>query len=197
MRRFLVVLCLFFAHSAIARAQPAFVLRATVLVDGKPTLSGTVEGTENPPAAIVWRYLVDLRLRPEPGVAITADPGDPLKATLRGDILVRLQYTGQADREVHVQELRLTRKTPDSDWSLDLDEVRRVARAAGLFEEVPLDLPVIGPAPPPQPLPEPPLLPLWMVLLGSGGLGVLVAVILIIVVRMRWKARQEAQKAKA
>lgn len=195
MHRILVLLCLSLALPVTARAQPAFALRATVLVDGKPALSGTAEGAENPTAAVVWRYLVDLRLRPEPGFVAPADPGNPLKATLRGDILVRLQYTAQLDQEVRLQELQLTRKTPDGDWSLDLDEARRVARAAGLVEAVPLDLPVIVPAPPPPPPPSP--MPLWMVILGGGGLGILVAAILIIVAWLRRKARRrEVQRAK-
>jgi hypothetical protein len=203
MHRILVVLCLSLTLPVTARAQPAFTLRAAVLVDGQLALSGTAEGTENPTAAVVWRYLADLRLRSEPGVVVPADPGDPLKATLRGDILVHLQYTGQPDREVRVRELRLTRRTPDGDWSLDLDEVRRVAREAGLFEEVPLNLPrieAVDPNNPPPPLrtEETDPLPVWLMILGGGGLGVLVAATLVLMAWLRRKARRrEAQRAKA
>ena len=103
-----------------------------IRVDGKVLLRGSTHDNGAPPPSVVWRYLsrptgLD-ELRPEPGVEIVPDAGDPLRATLKGKIVVEVQFAGKAE----VSELRLVRKSPSAGWSVAEEDVARMANGMNL-----------------------------------------------------------------
>src|SRR5688572_2999138 len=72
-------------------ASAARLLTATVELDGRVVLRTHYADDARPPAGLVWRYLGR-----EPGfaavAAVPADPADPLRAALRGDVVVRVLH---------------------------------------------------------------------------------------------------------
>ena len=104
-------------------SQPAFALRFVsfeVLIDGKAVLE-TSKGDEGEDADTVWRYLKDLKLRPVKGYRLEADGDDPLKATLKGKVVIDAQYGGRAE----VKELKLVREKNSEPWRIAPAEVER------------------------------------------------------------------------
>jgi hypothetical protein len=78
-----------------APAQAARVGTIKIHVDGKLWLSGGTFDDGSPPPAAVWRCLTSGELRLVEGAAIAADPADPLRATLRGRIVIDVRYGGK------------------------------------------------------------------------------------------------------
>jgi hypothetical protein len=113
-------------------AFAARILGISIQVDGKPHLAGRAWDSGSPPKAAVWRYLTSTELRPE-GVEVPSDPSDPLKATLRGKITINVRYGAKAE----VQELHLVRRALNAAWTVDPDDVERIAKGIGL-EEIPV-----------------------------------------------------------
>ena len=64
---------------------------------------------------MAWRRYSVTPLRPEPGIQVPTEPGDPLRATLRGQIHINVKQS------MTVSELRLVRQTVDSDWVIAED----------------------------------------------------------------------------
>jgi hypothetical protein len=110
-------------------AFAARIIGISILVDGKPYLAGRAWDSGSPPKAAVWRYLTSTELRPK-GVEVPPDPADPLKATLRGKITVNVRYGGKAE----VPELHLIRRAAETAWTVDPDDVERIAEDIGLKE---------------------------------------------------------------
>ncbi len=97
-----------------------------------------------PGPAIVWRYLTTRPLKPAVGVTIVADPADPLKATIKGKILVEVRYGGKAE----VNELHLDRPAANVEWTVAFDDVEAMAKSIGLGD-LPPPVPPLPPSPPP------------------------------------------------
>jgi hypothetical protein len=140
-----VVVPLVLAASALAPASALAdrVVSIVIEVDGKPYLGGAAGDSGHPSNAAVWRYLAVRELEPREGVTITPDPADPLKATLRGKIVVDVRYGGKAE----VEELRLVRRSPDAGWTVAEDDVERMAKDIGLGDVPPPVAPQAMPPP--------------------------------------------------
>src|SRR5215218_5637702 len=103
------LLALLALAAAPADVSAARILKYSVSVDGRERLWG--DGADNGQAApeIVWRRLATTPLSPADGAdPITPDAADPLRATLRGNIVVEVTTAGKAQ----TGELRLIRSTP-------------------------------------------------------------------------------------
>jgi hypothetical protein len=145
----------------------------TITVDGRNWLSGATADNGTPPPAAVWRCLASNELQPAQGVTIAPEPSDPRRATLRGKIAIDVRYGGQAE----VKELRLVRRTPAAGWTVDPEDVERIAKDIGL---------AVVPAVIPQPRPattgagrhtEPAAGGFPWLWAAGGGAAVLVAVL--------------------
>jgi hypothetical protein len=115
--------------------QPAFAARFVlfeVSIDGKVVLE-TGRWDEGADADTVWRYLKQ-QLRPVKGYKVEVDSNDPLRATLKGKVIIESGYGGQAE----VSELKLVREKDDAPWKIDPTEVERTFKS----RNKPLDLSV-------------------------------------------------------
>jgi len=114
-------------------ASAARLLTATVKLNGQTVLQSTYPDNDYwgaPPAATVWRYLGKEPMSVEKATRIEADAADPLRAKLRGDLLIRILHVGRLIVEAKADELTLVRTDPESDkWFLPADEVERLAQA--------------------------------------------------------------------
>lgn len=115
--------------------QAARLLELRVERDGQVVLKGMTEDDSQTDPGVVWTYLKDASLKPVGEV--TADPGDPLRATLTGNIRVAVLHVertvGGGRAEASVRELRLVRPSPESGhWQLAPGEVERTAHIAGI-----------------------------------------------------------------
>jgi hypothetical protein len=115
-------------------AFAARLLSATVQLNGQTALHSTYQDDDfwgaPPGAATVWRYLGKEPLWVEKGTQVQADAADPLRATLRGILVIRLQHVDRLIVEAKTAELTLIRANPSSDkWFLPAGEVERLAQA--------------------------------------------------------------------
>jgi len=115
-----------FASNAHAARALSFIIR----IDGKDFLAGMGGDNGDAPPPIVWRRLASTELKPAPGVEIKADDGNPLQATLRGEIEIDVSYGGKAN----VRELHLVRENPTAAWTVDREDVERTAKEIGLSD---------------------------------------------------------------
>jgi hypothetical protein len=129
------VLVVLAAPPEAAAARP---LSFAIRVDGKDYLAGVGGDNGEAPPAVVWRRLAITELKPAPGVDVKPDAADPLRATIRGDVEIDVSDGGKAT----VKELRLVRENPTAAWTVDREDVERIAKDIGLGE-VP---PAAGPA---------------------------------------------------
>jgi len=108
-----------------AAARP---LSFAIELDGKEHLfaRGGDDGEGRP--ADVWRRLSFTELSPVGDAQVKSDPGDPLRATLRGDITIDVSHGGKAT----VKELHLVRKSPATGWTVDSRDVDQIAHDIGL-----------------------------------------------------------------
>jgi hypothetical protein len=114
-------------NRSIALAAGRRAISVAVEVGGGPSLAAAGADNGDPPPWAVWQRLTDLELKPVDGSpAVAPDPADPLRATLRGDIEVRVNQ----DR-VRVGELRLARRSEESGWTVDPADVGVMAGRAG------------------------------------------------------------------
>ncbi len=123
------LLCLVLVNSALA----ARFLTAIFQVDGQTVLESAYEDDDwfGPPpgAQVVWRYLAKEPLGVERKSLISVDRADPLKAKLRGHVVIRIQHVDRLIIERETSELRLIRTTPSSErWFVPTEEVERVAK---------------------------------------------------------------------
>jgi hypothetical protein len=104
----------------------------TITVDGRVYLRGQYSEIGSSPPAAVWWYCSTTQLQPQEGVRITPDPADPLRATLRGKIVLDVENGDKAE----VKELRLVRNDAQSaTWTVDPADVERIAIELGLSGE--------------------------------------------------------------
>jgi hypothetical protein len=155
-------------------AHAGRVCATRISVDGKTWLAGAfIDGGLTQPADVWWR-LASNELQPADGVTIPPDPADPLRATLRGKIVIDVQCGGQAE----AKELRLIRRAPGAGWTVDLLDVQRLAKEIGL-DNVSGVVPqqrAAGPGPRPTSAPAAGGIPwLWV---AGGGAAVLAAVLI-------------------
>jgi hypothetical protein len=85
-------------------------------------------------AARVWRYLKDPPIMvDDDATAVQADPDNPLRATLRGELLVKIQHKTRVIAQARLSTLELCRADEQTqEWFLPKAEVERTASAAGL-----------------------------------------------------------------
>ncbi|MFO0817518.1 MAG: hypothetical protein U1A77_06225 [Pirellulales bacterium] len=138
-RRLLPILLLAFTLGGAFFVGPrqAWAVRVVsfeILLDGKLVLRGQVGDNGNANANEVWDYLKTLefqeperRFVPEKERAaddfhIVPDEGNPLQATLRGEIRLFARYGG----DIRVKELKLVRATPKATkWRLSPEDFQR------------------------------------------------------------------------
>ena len=129
-------------HPALANRT----ISAAIAVDGKSVLVADGSDNGDAPIELVWRRLASMEFAPAAGApAVAADTADPLRATLKGDIEVRVNQ-GKA----RVKELRLVRRSDKAGWSVDSQDVETTAKLAG-YEVVPAWTPTVQKAQPPEP----------------------------------------------
>ena len=117
-------------------AFAARLLSATVQLNGQTLLHSTYQDNDfwgAPDAATVWRYLGKEPLWVEKGAQVQADAADPSQASLRGDLIIRLQHVDRLIVSAKATELTLIRSDPSSDnWFLPAEEVERLAQTNGI-----------------------------------------------------------------
>jgi hypothetical protein len=112
-------------------AQAMRIIGITISLDSKPYMSGTSADNGSRKPHHVWRDLSAASLKPGNGVSVKPDQEGGAVATLRGHIHIAVRYGAEAD----VTELRLVRAKRDpSAWSVDSDDVERIAKSIGLPE---------------------------------------------------------------
>lgn len=114
----LVTLALLLAGSRGAFAVQ--LVRYQISLDGKPILTTSTAGHNEDPDTI-WRFLKRLPLRSVKGYHIVPDADEPMRATLRGSIIVQVDEGGLAE----VYELRLARQAEGGAWTMAEIEVNR------------------------------------------------------------------------
>jgi hypothetical protein len=123
------------ARSTGAEDRPGARRRITarVTVDSALALVAEYEDDGKAPPEAVWRYLGREPLRARLPVSLRSSPDTPGRATVRGDILIRVYRGGTSGRvlaQARVPELTLVRR--DGYWALTPEEADRTARVAGL-----------------------------------------------------------------
>jgi hypothetical protein len=118
-------------------AFAARLLSATVRLNGQTVLHSKYQDDDfwsaPPGAATVWTYLGKEPLWVEKGAQVQADAADPVRAKLRGSLVIRLQHVDRLIVEAKAAELTLIRADPSSDkWFLPAEEVERLAQANGI-----------------------------------------------------------------
>ena len=76
-------------------------------------------------ADAVWRNLRRVELRPFQQNKVEADRDDPLRATLRGKVVIQASYGGQAE----VSQLKLVREKDNAWWKIDPAEIERTFKS--------------------------------------------------------------------
>jgi len=111
----------------LACSQPAFAVRLVrfeIAIDGKVVLA-TSTGDHGEVADTVWRYLKRLELGPVKGYKVETDSDDPLRATLKGKVVIETFEGGRAE----VAELKLVRERDSARWKIDPAEVERTFKS--------------------------------------------------------------------
>jgi hypothetical protein len=116
-----------------SNAEAARALSFIIRVDGKDYLAGIGGDNGDSPPAVVWRRLASTELKAAPGVDVKSDDANPVRATLRGEIEVDVSYGGKAN----VKELHLVRENPTAAWTVDRDDIERMAKEIGLSDAAP------------------------------------------------------------
>jgi hypothetical protein len=129
------ILALLALAAAPAEARAARVLSISITVDGQERLRAAGGDNGESPAVAVWQRLTSTELKPPEGAEpVPADVLDPLRATVRGNIVIDVSYAGKAQ----VTEVHLVRRTPSSAWTVDPADVERIGRQIGLVTGPPI-----------------------------------------------------------
>lgn len=105
-------------------SQPAFAVRLVrfnVWIDGKVALETFTDDTGEVDADTLWRNLKRLKLGTVKEYKVEADSDDPLRATLKGKVIIESVYSGRAE----VSELKLVREKDDAAWKIAPAEIER------------------------------------------------------------------------
>jgi len=97
-----------------------------ISIAGQPTLwtkQSTRRGQKADTPDNVWVALKRLTIY---GKQINPNPNNPLRATLKGGVLIKLSYAEQPWGEVEVSHLKLTRENPNTLWKVDPEEFERL-----------------------------------------------------------------------
>jgi hypothetical protein len=126
--RVLLVIAAVASMPTLAVAQ----YRCAVAIDlkGKTVLAGEIRDVERPPTDELWKLLKTLSFSPGKDGADLPDPKVTEKATLKGELRVKVNGAGQ----VALTELRLVRNPfNDAAWVIAPEDVTRILalRAAG------------------------------------------------------------------
>jgi hypothetical protein len=116
---------LLLALTILLWSRPVFAARyvpITISIDGKVVIKAGHGDNGHPDADAVWFYLEKLKVKPD---IIRPDRGDPLQATLNGDIVVNVLYAGRAE----VSELKLVRADKEAPWQIAPAEVERTFKS--------------------------------------------------------------------
>jgi len=134
-RSFLLTALACFVAGAEARAQR--VLDFTVEQDGKVVLRSQYLDDGTAKASDAWRDNLQAEPRAEPEIAeITPINERPLRAHLKGSIVLTLKAGDETLASVKLEELRLVRKTAETKkWHLETNEVYRAAFDARLSDD--------------------------------------------------------------
>jgi hypothetical protein len=107
-------------------------VRFSVSIDGKVALwtdLQTSPGDTAEDADTAWGYLKGLGLRPENRYKVEAESDDPLRATLRGTVIIQEYYGGQGGSRAEVSELKLVREKDNARWRVAPGEVERTFKS--------------------------------------------------------------------
>jgi hypothetical protein len=108
-----------------ARHKP---FRFSISVDGKAVLWSDLQsdtGNAAEDAGSLWRNLKRLELRPINRYKVDADSGDPLRATLKGKLIIHEYYAGHDGGRAEVPELKFVRDKENARWRIAPDDVER------------------------------------------------------------------------
>jgi hypothetical protein len=97
-----------------------------ISIAGQPTLwtkQTTRRGQRADTPDNVWVAFKRLTIY---GKQINPNPNNPLRATLKGGVLIKLSYAGEPWGEVEVSHLKLTRENPNTLWKVDPEEFERL-----------------------------------------------------------------------
>jgi len=126
-----------FISASLICGGPAFaarLLQVRVECDGQLVLHTYYDDAGRADAATVWRYLGRQPIMVEEETSsVEPDAEAPLRATLDGDILVKLSHADRVLAEAELSRLTLIRPDAQSTmWFLPEQEVERTAPIAGL-----------------------------------------------------------------
>lgn len=115
------VVCLYLGQATFA----ARIIDAEIaLFEGRIVMAGTRDDGKADPAT-VWSYLKKVTFGDGRSLQIRPDKDNPLQATLKGKIKVRMDYGGEAE----TTKLRLIRsRETDSSWKIHPDDVDELAK---------------------------------------------------------------------
>ena len=112
------------ASISLGWVQPAFALRYVkfeISIDSRVVLETSQGDNGRADVDTVWKYLNELELRSVKKYQVEADTDDPLKATLKGKVVIDAPYGGR----VEVKELKLVREMVGKQWKVAPAEVER------------------------------------------------------------------------
>jgi hypothetical protein len=126
-------LCLCLLATPEARAQ--YRCAVGIELKGKTILAGQIRDTERPETDQLWELLKTLSFSPTSAAKDLPDPKTAERATLKGDLRVKVDGAGQ----VQLEELRLVRNKFDpTAWVIAPEDVTRILKlrkAAGGSDE--------------------------------------------------------------
>jgi hypothetical protein len=116
------------------RTSAARLLDVYVELDGKVVVHTYYDDGGRANAASVWRYLKDPPIMVDgDATAVQANPDNPLRASLRGELLLKIQHKTRVIAQSRLSTVELCRADEQTQqWFLPEAEVERTASAARL-----------------------------------------------------------------
>jgi hypothetical protein len=103
-----------------------------VSINGKTELSSGLQVRTGPTADDpdnVWRHWKQVTIVPISRYKVVADRHDPLHATLKGEVVLEVNYGGESWGLAGVSELKLVREKANARWKVDPEEVERTFKS--------------------------------------------------------------------